>query len=99
MNKGEVLTHYSVGLANKEKDQKSDLQLKQHVGSVSKQFTAASIADLESKGRLHEYLPSLPPFTYQGQSITLTVDNLLNMQSGLPEVLALAFISGKEAQV
>ena len=55
-------------------------------GSVSKQFTAASIAILASRGSLslddevHEYLPELPDF-----GAWLTVKHLLNHTSGLRE--------------
>ena len=61
----------------------------QHWGSVSKQFTAACILELVSNQYLNfdddirTICPDLPEFTYEGVAQTITVDQLLYMQSGL----------------
>lgn len=69
---------------------------KQHFGSCSKQFTAACILKLniDLNADIHRYLPKLPPFTHNGERVTVTVQHLLNMRSGLPEVLVYGFLRG-----
>lgn len=58
-----------------------------YVGSISKQFTAASIALLSQDGSLkldadiHEYLPELMDY-----GVTVTVRNLIHHISGIPDI-------------
>ncbi len=80
------------------------LDAPQHWGSVSKQFTAASILKLVKEGRLSlgddirdpKFGLNLPPFIYEGQEQKITVDHLLRMQSGLPEMTTLTALSGTD---
>ena len=80
------------------------LDAPQHWGSVSKQFTAASILKLVREGRLSleddirdpKFGLNLPSFTYEGQEQKITVDHLLRMQSGLPEMTTLTALSGTD---
>lgn len=74
----------------------------QHWGSVSKQFTAACIAKLVASGKLNWdddvcKLLGLPPFQLgEEKNKKITIDQLLHMRSGLPEVLTLAALAGKD---
>lgn len=76
----------------------------QHWGSVSKQFTAACIAKLVAQGKvdwkddIRKYFPSLPEFQFNGQTCRVTIDDLLRMRSGLPEMVTLAALAGKNDQ-
>ena len=80
------------------------LDAPQHWGSVSKQFTAAAIVKLVEQGYINysddirKYLPDLPKFTFDKKTYTVTVDHLLQMRSGLPEVLTLVALSGQTDQ-
>ena len=72
----------------------------QHWGSISKQFTAASVALLVEKGMIdwrddiRQICPDLPEFKLGGVAQTVTIDDLLYMRSGLSEFLSFALISG-----
>lgn len=98
MRDGETLFSYSSGLATE--GRKASPESPQHFGSVSKQFTAACVAILFQKRGLdlsmdiRSILPSLPQFAYQGRQVKITVDELLQMQSGLPDCVNLAFLRG-----
>ncbi len=78
------------------------LDADQHWGSVSKQFTAACIAKLVAMGKLDwnddaGKLLGLPPFKLgEEKDKTVTVDQLLHMRSGLPEMTTLAALVGKD---
>lgn len=67
-----------------------------YMGSVSKQFTAASVVLLSEQGRLsldddiHKYIPELPDY---GHPITLR--EMLHHTSGLRDFLTLTEISGR----
>lgn len=69
-----------------------------YIASVSKQFTAASIALLVERGSVsldddvRKYVPELPDY---GQRIT--IDNLIHHTSGLRDYLVLARLSGRDA--
>ncbi len=82
--KGKLVYHKAFGYANVEKSQKLDTTYIFELASVSKQFTAILIAMLREEGKLNyddaveKYLPELP---YHG----ITVRNLLNHTSGLPD--------------
>jgi CubicO group peptidase (beta-lactamase class C family) len=70
-----------------------------YMGSVSKQFTAASVVLAAEQGFLslddtiRKYIPELPDY---GEPITLR--QLLHHTSGLPDYLALIYISGRNAE-
>ncbi len=76
----------------------------QHWGSVSKQFAAASILKLISEGKLSleddirdpKFGLNLPEFIYAGHVQTITVGNLLRMQSGLQEMTTLTALAGTD---
>lgn len=74
-------------------------------GSVSKQFTAACI-DLLVKLGLIKYdddirilCPDLPEFKLNGKVQKVTVDDLLHMRSGLPEVGGISLMQGVDAEL
>lgn len=77
----------------------------QHWGSVSKQFTAACIVKLVNKGILkydddiRTLCPDLPEFKYKGEVQKITVDDLLHMCSGLPDVWNIALIAGQDPEM
>lgn len=77
----------------------------QHWGSVSKQFTAACIVKLVNMGLLkydddiRMLCPDLPEFKYKGEAQKITVDDLLHMCSGLPDVWNIALIAGQDPEL
>jgi hypothetical protein len=77
----------------------------QNWGSTSKQFTAACIDKLVKQGKIkydqdiREICPDLPEFKLDGIVQKVTVDDLLHMRSGLPEVWATALMAGVNAEV
>ncbi len=76
----------------------------QNWGSNSKQFTAACIDKLVKEGSIEyeddirKLCPDLPEFKLDGVAQTVTVDDLLHMRSGLPEVWATALMAGVDAE-
>jgi CubicO group peptidase (beta-lactamase class C family) len=80
---GEVLLSKGYGMANYELDVPNTPETKFSIGSISKQFTAAAILQLEERERLSvndrlvEFLPDYP----RGDKITL--HNLLTHTSGI----------------
>ncbi len=76
----------------------------QNWGSTSKQFTAACIDKLVKRGNIkydqdiREICPDLPVFKLDGVVQKVTVDDLLHMRSGLPEVWATALMTGVDAE-
>jgi CubicO group peptidase (beta-lactamase class C family) len=76
----------------------------QNWGSTSKQFTAACIDTLVKQGKIkydddiRKLCPDLPPFKFNGVEQKVTVDDLLHMRSGLPEVWAIALMTGRDAE-
>lgn len=102
MKEGEILFSCTSGKATP--DSVPTFEMPQHFGSVSKQFTAASVIDLALRHGLsldtniRELLPNLPYFTYQGEEVSITIDHLLQMRSGLPECIHLAFLRGLHDQ-
>jgi hypothetical protein len=77
----------------------------QNWGSTSKQFTAACIDKLVKQGKIkydqdiRAICPDLPELKLDGVVQKVTVDDLLHMRSGLPEVWATALMSGVDAEV
>jgi len=82
--KGIILLSKGYGMANYENDVPNTLQTKFRLGSVTKQFTATSIMQLQEKGLLNvddpisKYLQDYP----NGEKITL--HHLLTHTSGIP---------------
>lgn len=85
---GKVLFSEAYGLANIESARKNTTKTRFHLGSLSKQFTAAAILKLESEGRLStddpisKFLPDYP----KPQADTVTIHHLLNHTSGIPSL-------------
>ena len=73
-------------------------------GSVSKQFTAACIDKLVKQGKfkydddIRTLYPDLPEFKLNGVVQKVTVDDLLHMRSGLPEVWGTSLMKGQDAE-
>ncbi len=86
----QVIFSKGYGMANLEWQVPNSPQTKFRLGSVTKQFTAASILLLEERGKLSvddpvsKHLPDAPP----GWS-RITIRHLLTHQSGIPNVTAL----------
>ncbi|MBP5984330.1 MAG: beta-lactamase family protein [Fluviicola sp.] len=87
--KGNVIFQKSYGLADEESKQYLNLQTKFELASVSKQFTAMGIVLLEKMGKLtyddniSKFIPELSFYK------NITVRNLLNHTSGLPDYIEL----------
>ena len=85
---GRVLFAEAHGLANAESSRKNTTKTRFHLGSLSKQFTAAAILKLESEGRLStddpisKFLPDYP----KPQADIVTIHHLLNHTSGIPSL-------------
>src|SRR5690348_15608022 len=79
---GKIIYTKGYGLANVEDNVPITPQTVFDVGSISKQFTAASILLLEKQGKLRldddvrKYIPELPDYSHEGQKITIL--HLLN---------------------
>lgn len=85
---GKIIYEKGYGLANVEENVPITPQTVFDVGSVSKQFTAASVLLLEKQGKLRldddvrKYIPEMPDYHAEnGQKITIL--NLLNHTSGI----------------
>ena len=96
---GKVVYAKGYGLANLEENVPITPQSVFDVGSVSKQFTAASIVLLEQQGKLRldddvrMYIPELPDYSQDGGS-KITLLHLLNHTSGLRDYVALFYLAG-----
>jgi CubicO group peptidase (beta-lactamase class C family) len=83
---GEILVNKGYGLANREHDVPNTPQTKFRLGSMTKQFTAAAIMQLQEQGKLNvedsidTYIPDYP----NGDRITL--HHLLTHTSGIPNL-------------
>lgn len=95
---GRIIYTKGYGLANVEDNVPITSQTVFDVGSISKQFTAASILLLEKQGKLHldddvrKYIPELPDYSQGGQKITIL--HLLNHTSGLRDYVSLFLLAG-----
>ena len=95
---GKIIYAKGYGLANVEENVPITPQTVFDVGSISKQFTAASILLLEKQGRLRldddvrKYIPELPDYSRGGQKITIL--HLLNHTSGLRDYVSLFLLAG-----
>jgi len=95
---GKIVYAKGYGLANVEENVPITSETVFDVGSVSKQFTAASILLLEKHGRLRldddvrKYIPELPDYSQGRQKITIL--HLLNHTSGLRDYVSLFLLAG-----
>lgn len=84
-----IIFQEAYGMANYELDAPNTIDMKFRIGSLTKVFTAAAIADLQSKDALHldnylsDYFPDYP------HGDTITILNLLNHSSGILNYTAL----------
>jgi CubicO group peptidase (beta-lactamase class C family) len=102
---GEVQFAFTTGMADWEKNTLMTPDLPQHYGSVSKHVTSICIARLMEEGRLkltdpiHKYLPDLPQFKFQGQEVVITIDDMLQMRSGLFDIVNVARVLGEDQEL
>jgi len=88
-DRGKIIFEKSYGLANEQTREKLNSKSIFELASVSKQFTAAAIFLLKKKGSLsledplHKYIPELSFYR------EITIRNLLNHSSGLPDYMKL----------
>ncbi|MGH1516905.1 serine hydrolase domain-containing protein [Chryseobacterium sp. JK1] len=88
-DKGQPIFEKSYGLADEKTGRKLDVKSTFELASVSKQFTAAGIVLLQKAGKLNyddkisKYIPELSFYD------KITVRNLLNHTSGLPDYMEL----------
>jgi CubicO group peptidase (beta-lactamase class C family) len=96
---GKIIYAKGYGLANIDESVPITPQTVFDVGSVSKQFTAASILLLERQGKLrlnddvHKYVPELPDYSAQGGQ-KITILQLLNHTSGVRDYPTLFLLAG-----
>lgn len=87
IQQGRVTYSHAYGLADREKRTPATVETYYEIGSITKQFTAASILQLQEAGKLHlddklsVYLPNAP------HADEVTLRQLLAQVSGLPEYL------------
>jgi CubicO group peptidase (beta-lactamase class C family) len=87
--KGEIIFQKGYGFQDKENGVKNSEDTAFLVGSITKQFTAAAILQLQEQGKLqvtdtlYRYFPEYP------NSENITIYQLLTHQAGLPEYLDL----------
>ncbi len=84
----DILYQKSVGLSNKEKNIKNNINTKFNLASMNKMFTSVAIAQLVEKKELAysdkviKYLPYLPEMTFG----KITIEQLLTHTSGLGDI-------------
>ncbi|MFL9837372.1 serine hydrolase domain-containing protein [Flavobacterium sp. ST-75] len=87
--KGQIVFEKSYGLANEKPQQKLNTQTCFELASVSKQFTAMGIVQLQKKGKLSyddkisKYIPELSFYN------DVTIKNLLTHTGGIPDYMDL----------
>src|SRR5258708_20196464 len=85
MKDGQVVLRKGFGMANLELGIPVSPEMVFELGSITKQFTAASVLLLQERGQLRvedEITKFLPDYPTHGQKIT--VENLLTHTSGIP---------------
>ncbi|UTG60335.1 beta-lactamase family protein [Elizabethkingia anophelis] len=87
--KGKVIYEKSFGLANEKTQQKLDKNTVFELASVSKQFTAMGIVQLEKEGKLSYNDPLTKYFPELSFYKPITIDNLLHHTSGLLDYMSL----------
>jgi CubicO group peptidase (beta-lactamase class C family) len=85
---GKVLAKGGRGLANVAANTSNDTQTKFHVGSITKQFTAASILQLQEKNLLSLNDPLTKYFPSLSKTKPVTLKHMMNHTSGLFELNA-----------
>ena len=92
---GQIVYERGYGYANLDYALPNGPEMVYYVGSVSKQFTAASIALLAQEGRIaldddvRKYIPELPDYTRP-----ITIRNLVHHTSGLRDIYTLMSLAG-----
>ena len=92
---GKLVYQRGFGMSNISQNAPNGPDKLYRIASVSKQFTAAAISDLISRGQLslnddiRKYLPELPDY---GKRIT--IDNLLYHTSGIRDYMVLMWLTG-----
>ena len=92
---GQLVYKRGLGLANLDHDVPNTTTTRFTVASVSKAFTAMSVALLAQQGKLslddeiQKYVPEMPKYEYP-----ITIRHMLNHTSGIREYEALVFFSG-----
>lgn len=84
---GHVVYRHAYGWRDREHHKPATLQTEYEIGSITKQFTAAAILQLQEAGKLHlddklsVYLPNVP------HASEVTLRQLLSHTSGMPDYL------------
>lgn len=87
--KGKIIFQKSYGIANEETNEKLNVQTSFELASVSKQFTAMGIVQLQKEGKLSysdlvsKYIPELKYYE------NVTIKNLLIHTGGLPDYMGM----------
>jgi D-alanyl-D-alanine carboxypeptidase len=87
MKNGKIVYQRAVGFAQLENKKISTAKTKYRIGSITKMFTAAMIFQFVEKGEIKltdtidKFFPNLP------NAKKITISNLLNHRSGLPDLL------------
>ncbi|MCC1485553.1 serine hydrolase domain-containing protein [Winogradskyella immobilis] len=96
---GRIIFEKSYGLADEETNRKLNDSTVFELASVSKQFTAMGIVQLEKEGKLYyddditKFVPEL--IDYKG----ITIKNLLNHTGGLPDYMELADTNWEKSKI
>lgn len=106
MHGDKLIASHSVGYSHLEEKKPMSLDQRQHFGSVSKHFTASCVLQLSDElgplfsltDDIRKHFPDLPRFYYEGEEVTITIDDLLRMRSGLPNMQVLIFLVGRVDQ-
>lgn len=85
-DKADIITR-SYGLANREHEVLNTPQTRFRIGSLTKQFTAVCILQLQEKGLLNVQSPIAHLIASYPQGEKITVHHLLSHTSGIPEYL------------
>jgi len=86
---GKIIFQNSYGIANEETNEKLNIKTSFELASVSKQFTAMGIVQLQKEGKLSyddpisKYVPELKHY------VGVTIKNLLIHTSGLPDYMSI----------
>lgn len=84
---GQIIYRHAYGLGKRESRRPATVETEYEIGSITKQFTAAAMLQLQEAGKLHlddklsTYLPDAP---HAGE---VTLRQLLSHTSGMPEYL------------
>jgi CubicO group peptidase (beta-lactamase class C family) len=95
MKDGSLAYQRGYGMANLDYGIPNSTQMVYYVGSVSKQFTAATVALLVQQGRIsldddvRKYIPDLPDYGH-----AVTIRNLIHHTSGVRDIYVLMDLAG-----